>query len=145
MRRLTNRRVRVGAWVLLAACWVGPRWAGAETQAEYLAQYVLMTDWVTRAVGYVPRHAEDRALAGVAQAVAETLVKQAEQLTPPRELRDLHPHFLMVLENAERAFHFLAEGQAERAERHLAVVRDESRLIRNLQQEMGIEIPAMLP
>ncbi|MBN1773985.1 MAG: hypothetical protein JXB32_22185, partial [Deltaproteobacteria bacterium] len=96
-----------------------------------------------RAVVYVPRHDDDTGLAQVAHAVAETLVEQSQKLAPPAELRDLHPHFVLVLENAERAFHYLSQGDGERAERHFAVVRDEARLMRQIQRESGIEIPEL--
>lgn len=131
-----------GAVLVLAALAAGAAPSASATPLpNYLAQFVLMMDWVNRAVVYVPRHDDDRGLAEVAHAVAETLVEQSQKLSPPAELRDLHPHFVLVLENAERAFHYLAQGDAERADRHLAVVRDETRMMRQIQREIGIEIP----
>ena len=117
--------------------------APAMPQPAYLAQFVLMMDWVNRAVIYVQRHEDDPALAGLAHAVAETLVEQSQKLSPPAALRDLHPHFVLVLENTERAFYYLAQGDEQRAERHFAVVRDETRMMRQIQRELGIEIPEL--
>jgi Na+/phosphate symporter len=104
---------------------------------------VLIMDWVNRAVVYVPRHDDDPALAGLAHAVAETLVEQSQKLSPPAALRDLHPHFVLVLENTERAFYYLAQGDEQRADRHLAVVHDETRMMRQIQREIGIDIPEL--
>ena len=104
---------------------------------NYFGQYV------NRAIVYVPRHEADTDLADVAHAVAETLVEKSQRLTPPDELRDLHPHFLLVLENAERAFHYLSQSDDEKADRHMAVVRDEIRIMRQIQREIGIEIPEL--
>jgi hypothetical protein len=117
--------------------------AAATPLPNYLAQFVLMMDWVNRAIVYVPRHDDDTALAKVAHAVAETLVEESQRLAPPDELRDLHPHFVLVLENTERAFHYLEQGDGERADRHFAVVRDETRLLRQIQREIGIDIPEL--
>jgi hypothetical protein len=112
---------------------------------DYLRRYVLMMDWVERAIAYVPRHPGDTELAAVAQAVTERMVERAQRLTPPAELQDLHPHFLLVLENAERTFHFLALEERARADRHLAVVKEEIGLIRNIQRDLRIEIPVLRP
>jgi hypothetical protein len=117
--------------------------AGATEQAKYLSQFVLMMDWVNRAIAYVPRHDDDADLADVAHAVAEQLVEKAQRLTPPEGLRDLHPHFMLVLENAERVFYYLSQGDTEKANRHLALVRDEARILRQIQREIGIEIPEL--
>jgi len=139
------RRRRAAAVVALAVAVGGlatPA-APAMPQPAYLAQFVLMMDWVNRAVIYVQRHEDDPALAGLAHAVAETLVEQSQKLSPPAALRDLHPHFVLVLENTERAFYYLAQGDEQRAERHFAVVRDETRMMRQIQRELGIEIPEL--
>jgi hypothetical protein len=122
---------------------LGSTSAGATPLANYLSQFVLMMDWVNRAIVYVPRHEADMDLADVAHAVAEELVEKSQRLTPPDELRELHPHFLIVLENTERAFYYLSQGDTEKAERHLAVVRDETRIMRQIQRESGIEIPEL--
>jgi hypothetical protein len=138
------RRAMACALVLaVAAGSLAPAPAAATEQAKYLSQFVLMMDWVNRAIVYVPRHEDDTDLADVAHAVAEQLVEKAQRLTPPDALRDLHPHFMLVLENAERAFHFLAEGDTEKADRHLALVRDEVRILRQIQRDIGIEIPEL--
>ncbi|NMC70364.1 MAG: hypothetical protein GYA57_09900 [Myxococcales bacterium] len=147
MRRMNGsfRRRRTAAVAALAVAVGGlaARPAPATPQPAYLAQFVLIMDWVNRAVVYVPRHDDDRALAGLAHAVAETLVEQSQKLSPPAALRDLHPHFVLVLENAERAFYYLAQGDEERADRHFAVVRDETRMMRQIQREIGIDIPEL--
>lgn len=119
--------------------------ARATPLANYLTQFVLMMDWVHRSVGYVSRHSADEDLADVAHAVAETLVEKAQRLTPPDMLVDLHPHFLLVLENVERAFHFLAQGEPDRADHHFAIVRDEIRNMRAIQRDSGIELPELAP
>ncbi len=115
--------------------------ASATRTDGYLAQFVLMMDWVNRSVAYVSRHRSDTALAGVAHAVAERLVEKAQRLTPPERLADLHPHFLLALENAERAFHHLSVGAPDRARQHLAVVREEIANIRRIQRDLGIVVP----
>ena len=132
-------RAAFGAIALLAA--TAPVPAAATPLPNYLSQFVLMMDWVNRSVAYVRRHDADTDLADVAHAVAEQLVEKAQRLTPPDKLVDLHPHFLLVLENVERAFHFLATGEPDRAERHFAIVEDEIRNMRAVQRDLGVEIP----
>jgi len=138
-----RRSIGVGVGVVAALVLTAVRPARGTEEPEYLSQFVLMMDWVNRAIVYVPRHSGDTDLAEVAHAVAEVLVEKSERLTPPERLSDLHPHFVLVLENAERAFHYLAEGEADKAERHLALVRDEMRIMRQVQRDLGIEIPEL--
>jgi hypothetical protein len=141
--RVPGRRAAAAVLVAVALGAAAAPPAAATPLPNYLAQFVLMMDWVNRSIVYVPRHDADAELARVAHAVAETLVEQSQRLAPPDELRDLHPHFVLVLENAERAFHYLEQGDAERADRHFAVVRDETRMMRQIQRELGIEIPEL--
>jgi len=138
---------RTAGWAAATAAllgvMLGATSAPATPQANYLSQFVLMMDWINRAIVYVPRHEDDPDLADVAHAVAEAFVEKSQRLTPPEELRDLHPHFLLVLENAERTFYYLSQGDSEKADRHLAVVHDETRIMRQIQREIGIEIPEL--
>lgn len=138
-----HSRARNAILSIAAAAALLPAAARATPLPSYLSQFVLMMDWVNRSIAYVSRHSSDTDLADVAHAVAEDFVEKAQRLTPPDKLVDLHPHFLLVLENVERAFHFMAEGDAERADHHMAIAREEIRNLRQIQRDIGIEIPEL--
>jgi len=89
-------------------CGVQP--CGAENKKEYQNQFRMMLDFAVRTNEYVRGRLGDRALVGYAQAMAETNARQAERMTPPKSYRVVHPHFLLVLGNVERSFHFAAAG-----------------------------------
>ena len=67
-------------------------------------------------------------------AQAEQNAREAERMTPPEPYRQLHPHFLLVLENVERSFHFAAKGQLAGYRRHQKIVRKELNLLEALAE-----------
>jgi hypothetical protein len=112
----------------------------AETKSEYENRFKLMLDWAVSADEFVHGHLGDRQLAAYARNMAELNAKEAERMTPPPQYKALHPHFLLVLENVERAFHYTAEGVMDKYRFHQKIVRKELTLLESLAERDGILI-----
>lgn len=119
--------------------------ASAETRREYVNEYVLIIDWVTRADSWVTAHLEDTSLCRTAHSIAERHVELARRLTPPQEFAPIHPHFLLVVENAERMLHHAASGNRIAFHRQRRHVHEELRIISELLQANGHFMPVINP
>jgi hypothetical protein len=135
---------------LLAACLVAgvalaPATAKAETRREYVNRYVLLVDWVNRSEIWVTQHLEDPGLCRVAHAIALEHVELARRMTPPPEFVAIHPHLLLIMENAERMYDSAASGNRPAFHRYRRVIREEQQLISELLQGEGIFMPDIVP
>lgn len=122
-----------------------PSTASAETRREYVNRYVLLTDWITRSEIWVAGHLQDPGLCRVAHAIAERHVELARRMTPPPEFISIHPHMLLVMENAERMFDYAATGDRSAFHRHRRIVHEEQRVIAELLQSEGHFMPEISP
>ncbi|MDD5305680.1 MAG: hypothetical protein PHU25_00025 [Deltaproteobacteria bacterium] len=138
MRRLTFLALAAVAVLRLAP-------ASAETKNEYESRFQLMLDWAVRADEFVHGHLGDRQLATYACNMAELNAREAERMTPPAQYAALHPHFLLVLENIERSFHYAAEGVMDKYRFHQKVVRKELTLLETLAERDGLLIETRGP
>jgi len=128
-----------------ASVLVCPSTAHAETRREYVNRYVLLTDWVVRSDLWVSSHLEDHGLCRVAHSISERHVELARRMTPPPEFVAIHPHLLLIMENAERMFDSAATGDRAAFHRHRRVVHEEQRLIAELLQADGHFMPVIAP
>jgi hypothetical protein len=119
--------------------------AAAETKGEYENRFQLMLDWAVRADEFVHGHLGDKQLAAYARDMAELNARQAERMTPPQQYAALHPHFLLVLENIERSFHYAADGVMDKYRYHQKVVRKELTLLETLAERNGLLIETRGP
>lgn len=119
--------------------------ARAETSREYVNRYVMLVDWVTRSEIWVSGHLEDLGLCRAAHAVAEEHVEIGRRMTPPQEYSGIHPHLLIVLENAERMYALAAASDRAGYRRHRRIVQDELRLIAEILQAEGRFMPEINP
>ncbi len=131
--------------VVATASIAAPVTAHAETRREYINRYALLVDWVTRSELWVTRHLEDTGLCRLAQSVAERQVQIARRMTPPTEFVAIHPHLLLVMENAERMFALAAAGDRVGFRRHRRVVHEEQRIIAEVLQAEGRVMPVINP
>ena len=74
------------------------------------------------------------------ETMAEQNATQAERMTPPDNYRMLHPHFLLVLENIERSFHYAAKGDLAKYRQHQKIVRKELNLVEALAEKENLEL-----
>jgi hypothetical protein len=132
------------ACVLMAVVlWIAPAGARADTRPEYMRRLALLLDWSHRGVGWVESNIEDRALGRAAQAIAERYVEVAGRMLPPAELRALHPHVILIVENAERACHFASVANMRDFNHHVRILREEERILLEFLRTSHIELPRM--
>jgi len=73
--------------------------------------------------------------------VAQRQVELSTLWTPPEEFKALHPHFIIMLENAERAFFFAGKGAMSGYRKHHRILRNELRLVDALLDKHKIRLP----
>ena len=111
---------------------------------EYLQRLVLLLDGVRRTLRWVELHPGNEGLARFAAPLAQQLVLMTGHMTPPPELRLLHPHLLLITENTERALTSLAGGDPRAYRAHLRTVREEQRTLQSVLHHLQIELPEIL-
>lgn len=130
---------------LVSSCLLAPQPAAAETRREYVNRFVLLIDWVTRAESWVNGHPEDSGLCRMARSIAKSHVALTQRMTPPPEFVSIHPHLLMVMENAELMFHYASQGNRNSVRRHRNKVHEEMRVMTELLQAEGHFMPVIDP
>jgi len=118
-----------------------PIHAAAETKTEYANRFVMVLDWVKKTSNFMRDHINDKGLARHLQDLAARQVDLSSVLTPPEEWKPIHPHFLLVLENTERAFYFAARGELASYRRHSHIMREELRMVETLIARNRIQLP----
>jgi hypothetical protein len=108
---------------------------------EYLQRLVLVLDGVRRTLRWVETHPGNEGLARFAAPLAQQYVEMTGHMTPPAELRLVHPHVLLIAENTEAALTALAGGDARAYRAHLRTVREEQRALQSLMQHLSVELP----
>ena len=131
--------------LLVGMLLVAPEESQADTRREYVNKFVLLVDWVSRAELWVASHFEDPSLCRTAHSIAERHVEEARRMTPPPEFVSIHPHMLMVMENAERMFGYAAAGNRAAFRRHRRIVHEEQRIITERLQTNGNYMPVITP
>jgi hypothetical protein len=111
-----------------------------ESKQEYQNRFRVMLDYAVRLNDYVRGHLGDKKLAVYANAMAVSNASYAEQMTPPEMYRQVHPHFLLVLENIERSLHFAAKGRLADYRHHQKIVRKELQLLEALAERANLDL-----
>ncbi|MBN2804598.1 MAG: hypothetical protein JXR91_16005 [Deltaproteobacteria bacterium] len=111
----------------------------AQTSKQYETSFKIMLDYAIRINEYVKVNLHDKRLAAYANAMAETNARQAEQMSPPKKFAEMHPHFLLILENIERSFYYASKGQIDKYRNHQKIVRKELGIIEIMADRAGIE------
>ncbi len=114
MNARSTGSARIGG-LLAAAALVGlvlPGEAAAVSKTSYINTFTMMIDFTDRAMGWAEKHRDDTRLAEACAAMAAANVKSMQQLSPPEEFIDIHPHFVAIVENSLGAFNALADGDS---------------------------------
>ena len=128
---------------LIAVALAAPFWASAARASTWTDAAALLLDESRRSAEWVQSHATDRALAGIAQRLAEERVKSARRLVVPKEADAAHPHLLLALEMTERAFAAAEQGDFTRFLRVLTQSRDEERTLRAVLDQAKLKLPEL--
>lgn len=134
-------KTRIGLVIALGIFFA--RDARAETRREYVRRAALVLGAMIHIESWVERNKDDLGLCSIAQAVAERSAELANRLTPPPELRGLHPHLLMTIEHVERAYFFASSGDEREFQHHLRLARDERRILMQMAQAEGVDLAPM--
>lgn len=140
LRSLPPARKALAGLLGLAACllFAASAWAG-----PYLDRAGLLLGEMHRANEFLQAHAGDKELAALIREGAEARVRAARKMSVPKEVVPMHPHFLLALENAERAAAAAQEGTLERFGHHLRVSRDEEGVFRSMLAQQKYDLPAV--
>ncbi|MCU0662871.1 MAG: hypothetical protein MUC50_11170 [Myxococcota bacterium] len=126
----------LGAAILSILCAAGP--TRAESVKEYENRVTAMIEITVRLDDQARRHLGDLGLLSYTHAVAETNVTEASRLAPPPSYANLHPHFVIVLENVERALFFASRGDMARYRKHNKTLRKEIGILESLAERAGL-------
>lgn len=137
---VARRRARRAVIALLLAAGVllvtGSAFAGT-----YMDRAALLISQGDREMSFLKKRLSDHELAHVVHEMASARLNAASTMDVPKEVRDAHPHVLLVLENYERAAHFAAEGDRARFFVYLRRAKKEEIIMRGIFKELGWPLP----
>lgn len=130
---------KIGLLLFLFIILIGTRTMAADSKREYENRFRIMLQYAVNINEYVRRHLQDVGLCTYAQEMTTTNARAAEQMTPPQKYKDIHPHFLLVLENVERSFYYAVQRRFDRYRHHQKIVNKELSILETLSDRAGIE------
>ncbi|MFH1437877.1 MAG: hypothetical protein ABIJ56_19375 [Pseudomonadota bacterium] len=116
----------------------------ATTKKSYINKYVLIMDWTERALLWVEKHKEDPSLGKVALEIAETNIKLLQEFSPPKELIEIHPHFISIVENSANAFEAVASGSPSAFYKYKKKVQKGRKSLFSVMRELNFVFPAII-
>ena len=131
-------KLKFGLGVLLLSL-VPLQVQSAESQQEYETRFQIMLQYAVQINEYVRRHVQDKRLCSYAQEMTATNARSAEQMTPPNRYAEIHPHFLLVLENVERSIYYASEGNLKRYRHLQRIVNKELGILEALADRAGLK------
>src|SRR5262245_12839834 len=131
------RRLIVAVLVVLGALGVVEvAWAGS-----YLDRAALLLDEARKEGDMLQPRTFDKEMVLVVKTLCEARAKVGRKMEVPAAIAKAHPHFLLVLENYERAADAAAEGDCKKVREHSNTARDEDRTFRSVLAELGYSLP----
>jgi hypothetical protein len=121
---------------LLVLSTAAPAWAGS-----YLDRAALLLDQARKEGDMLQPRTHDKELVAVVKALAEVRAKTGRKMEVPAAIGKAHPHFLLVLENCERAAEAAQQGNFKKFMEHLTTARNEDRTFRTIIAELGFTLP----
>jgi hypothetical protein len=118
--------------------------AQASTKKSYINRYVLIMDLTERSMLWVEKHKDDPALAGAALALAETNIKLLQDISPPKEFIEIHPHLISIVENSANAFEAVANGSPSAFYSYKKNVQKERKALFEVMRELNFVFPAII-
>jgi len=114
------------------------------TKKSYIDIYVLVMDCTERSLLWVEKHKEDTQLASLALAIAETNIKILQDISPPKEFIEIHPHLISVVENSANAFESLVNGSKMSFYKYKKSVDKERKALYEVMRELNIILPTII-
>lgn len=122
--------------LLVVLSTAAPAWAGS-----YLDRAALLLDQARKEGDMLQPRTHDKELVAVVKALAEVRAKTGRKMEVPAAIGKAHPHFLLVLENCERAAEAAQQGNFKKFMEHLTTARNEDRTFRTIISELGFTLP----
>jgi hypothetical protein len=141
---VTSRNNRaILAAVILAATFI-PQEAGAVGQKSYINSFTMILDFTDRGMMWAEKHKEDPRLAETCAARARANVKTVQELSPPPEFIDIHPHFVALVENSLGAFQAVADGDMTTYYKIKGRMKKERQSLNNVMSEQNFVFPEII-
>jgi len=115
-------------------------WAGS-----YLDRAALLLDEARKEGDMLQPRTFDKEMVLVVKTLSEARAKVGRKMEVPAAVAKAHPHFLLVLENYERAADAASEGNFKKFMEHINTARDEDRTFRSVLSELGYTLPEVGP
>jgi len=123
----------------LALLWASsPAWAGS-----YLNRAALLLEQSEKEGNLLQPRAHDKELALIIKRLAEVRTDVGRKMDVPKAVAEAHPHFLLVLLNAEQAAIAAHSGDFKKFIEHLMTARHEASIFKALLTELGYALPAL--
>jgi hypothetical protein len=140
----TTARVRAlgAAAVMVALCLPGE--ASAVPKKSYINSFTLIMDSTDRSMTWVEKHREDGRLAEVAASIARANVKTVEDMSPPLEFVDIHPHFVAIVESGLNAMQAVADGDMPTFYKMKGRMKKERQSLNHVMAEQNFIFPEII-
>lgn len=107
----------------------------------YLNRVAMLIAQSSRESEYLRRRVNDKDLALLVHSVAKARLDAASRMNVPKEVVNVHPHLLLMLENYERAAFSATEGQAEKFLIYQVRAREEEQILRGVLKQLRFSLP----
>ena len=140
-KAMPARALLAGA-LLVALCHPGD--AGAVPKKSYINTFTLVMDCSKRAMTWTEKHKDDTRLAEAAAAMARANVKTVQDLSPPPEFVDIHPHFVAIVESTLNALQAVADGDLQTYYKIKTRMKKERQSLNHVMSEQNFVFPEII-
>jgi len=142
MNRTALARALIAGMLVLAA--LHPGEAGAVGKKTYISTFTLIMDFTDRAMTWVEKHGEDAQLARAAAAMARANVETVQDLSPPADFVDVHPHFVAIVESSQAAFEAVAASDMPSFQKIKSKIKKERQSLQHVLNEHNFVFPEII-
>ncbi len=142
MKTAVPARTLLAGAVLVALCHAGD--ARAMPKKSYINTFTLVMDCTKRAMTWTEKHKDDTRLAEAAAAMVRANVKTVQDLSPPPEFVDIHPHFVAIVESSLNALQAVADGDMQTFYKIKARMKKERQSLNHVMSEQNFVFPEII-
>lgn len=142
MAKTRHARSLLAAVILAALFHAGD--ARAVPKKSYISTFTLIMDTTGRAMTWTEKHRDDARLAEAAASMARANVKTVQDLSPPPEFVDIHPHFVAIVESSLGAFKALADGDTATFYKIKGRMKKERQSLNHVMSEQNFVFPEII-
>ncbi|MBW2261054.1 MAG: hypothetical protein JRG91_03695 [Deltaproteobacteria bacterium] len=142
MRTAVPARALIAGAVLVALCHAGD--ARAVPKKSYINTFTLIMDSSKRAMTWTEKHKDDTRLAEAAAAIARANVKTVQDLSPPLEFVDIHPHFVAIIESSLNGLQAVADGDMKSYYKIKTRMKKQRQSLNHVMNEQNFVFPEII-